>query len=43
MGATPELINLAMKKKSPKQALENSVTKTQENKSLTVDVAERHQ
>ena len=28
MSAAPELIDVAMKKKSPKQALKNTVTKT---------------
>ena len=43
MSAAPELIDVAMKKKSPKQALKNTVTKTQENNSVVVNVVERHQ
>ena len=43
MSAAPELIDVAMEKKSPKQALKNTVIKTQENNSVVVNVVERHQ
>ena len=43
VSAAPELIDVAMKKKSSKQAWKNTITKPQENNSVVVDVVERHQ
>ena len=43
MSAAPELIDVAVKKKSLKQALKNIATKLQENNSVVVDVDKRHQ
>ena len=43
VSAVPELIDVAMKKKSSKQAWKKTITKPQENNSVVVDVSERHQ
>ena len=43
MSAAPELIEVAMKQKYPKQALKKLSQKLQENNSVVVDVVERHQ
>ena len=43
MSAAPELIDVAMKKKSPKQALKTLSQKLQENNSVLVDVVETYQ
>ena len=45
MSAAPELIDVAVKKKSPKQALKKKTLsqKLQENNSVMVDFVERHQ